>query len=89
MRQTALPATLALVVVAVILQTTLFGEGRLQPLGASPALVTLLVIATVRFLDPEPALRDLARVRIETWRRLYREVRDLFPHSADDRGDDR
>lgn len=56
MRSARLPLTLALVVAAVILQTTLFGEGRLQPLGASPALVTLLVIATVRYLEPEQAL---------------------------------
>lgn len=56
MRPGSLPLTLALVVVAVILQTTLFGDGRVQPFGASPALVTLIVIATVRFLEPEPAL---------------------------------
>lgn len=56
MRQGALPVTLALVVVAAILQTTLFGDGRVQPLGASPALVTLVVIATVRHLDAEPGL---------------------------------
>jgi rod shape-determining protein MreD len=55
-RSAKLPLTLALVVVAVILQTTLFGEGRLQPLGASPALVTLVVIATVRYLEPEQGL---------------------------------
>jgi rod shape-determining protein MreD len=45
-----------MVVVAVILQTTLFGEGRIQPFGASPNLVVVVVIATVRHLDTEPGL---------------------------------
>jgi rod shape-determining protein MreD len=48
--------TLTLVVVAVILQTTMFGEGRIQPFGAAPNIVTLVVIATVRYLDPEPGI---------------------------------
>jgi rod shape-determining protein MreD len=48
--------SLALVFVAVIIQTTLFGDGRIQPLGASPLLVLVVVIACVRYLDPEPAL---------------------------------
>jgi rod shape-determining protein MreD len=48
--------SLALVVVAVILQTTLFGDGRIQPLGASPLVVLVTVMACVRYLDPEPAL---------------------------------
>ena len=48
--------TLALVVAAVILQTTMFGEGRIQPFGAAPNIVTLVVISTVRYLDPEPGI---------------------------------
>jgi rod shape-determining protein MreD len=48
--------TLALVVSAVILQTTMFGDGRIQPFGAAPNIVTLAVIATVRYLDPEPGI---------------------------------
>jgi rod shape-determining protein MreD len=48
--------TLALVVAAVILQTTMFGDGRIQPFGAAPNIVTLVVIATVRYLDPEPGI---------------------------------
>ena len=56
MRPGGLSLTLAFVVVAAVLQTTLFGDGRLQPFGASPALVTLIVIATVRFLEPDQAL---------------------------------
>lgn len=47
---------LAAVVLGVVLQTTLFGEGRIQPLGASPLLVLAIVIAAVRYLEPEPAL---------------------------------
>jgi rod shape-determining protein MreD len=48
--------TLALVVVAVIMQTTVFGDGRIQPFGSAPNIVTLVVIATVRYLDPEPGI---------------------------------
>lgn len=56
MRPAGLPLTLGFVVVAAILQTTLFGDGRVQPLGASPALVSLVVIATLRYLEPEQGL---------------------------------
>lgn len=56
MRPGGLATTLGLVMLAVVLQTTLFGDGRLQPLGASPALVVLVVIATVRYLEPAPGL---------------------------------
>ncbi|MBT8213235.1 MAG: rod shape-determining protein MreD, partial [Acidimicrobiia bacterium] len=48
--------SLGLVVIAVILQANLFGPGRIQPFGASPALVMLTVIAVARYLDDEPAL---------------------------------
>ncbi len=48
--------SLALVVVAIIVQTTLFGDGRVQPFGASPLLVLAVVLACVRYLEPEPAL---------------------------------
>lgn len=47
---------LAVIVVAVVLQGALFGEGRIHPFGASPSLVAIAVIATVRHLDPEPAM---------------------------------
>lgn len=47
---------LAAVVIAVILQANLFGAARIQPFGASPALVMLTVIAVARYLDDEPAL---------------------------------
>jgi rod shape-determining protein MreD len=48
--------SLALVVVAVVIQTTLFGAGRLQPFGAAPMLVLVVVVACVRYLEPEPAV---------------------------------
>ncbi len=48
--------SLGLVVLAVVIQTTLFGDGRLQPLGSSPLLVVVVVLACVRYLEPEPAL---------------------------------
>ena len=47
---------LGLVVLAVVLQTTVFAPGRIQPFGAAPNLVLLVVIGCARFLDPEPAL---------------------------------
>jgi rod shape-determining protein MreD len=47
---------LAFVVAAVVLQGALFGEGRIHPFGASPSLVTLVVIGAVRHLEPEPAM---------------------------------
>ena len=48
--------SLGLVVVAVLIQTTLFGDGAIQPLGASPLLVLVTIMACVRYLEPEPAL---------------------------------
>lgn len=47
---------LALVVVATVLQSTLLADARLQPFGSSPALVVLVVMAVVRYLEPEPAI---------------------------------
>jgi rod shape-determining protein MreD len=45
---------LGIVVGAVLLETTLFEQVR--PFGYAPALGMLAVIATARYLDPEPAL---------------------------------
>jgi rod shape-determining protein MreD len=45
---------LALVLVALVLQTTLFAE--VVPFGIAPALVILTVIASARYLEPEAAL---------------------------------
>ena len=46
--------SLGIVVGAVLLETTLFEQ--VQPFGYAPALGMLAVIATSRYLDPEPAL---------------------------------
>jgi rod shape-determining protein MreD len=48
--------SILLVLVAVVVQTTLFGPGRIQPFGATPMLVLAVVIACARYLDSEPAL---------------------------------
>ncbi|MGI9584522.1 MAG: rod shape-determining protein MreD [Acidimicrobiia bacterium] len=44
---------LVAVVVAIIVQTTVFGAGRIQPLGVPPALVTLVVIAIAPYIEAE------------------------------------
>ena len=46
--------SLVLMVLAVILQTTVFHSVR--PFGVSPAMVLLAVIATARWLEPEPGV---------------------------------
>ena len=45
---------LGIVVVAVLIETTVFEQ--IQPFGYAPALGMLAVIAAARYLDPEPAL---------------------------------
>ncbi|MFQ5966903.1 MAG: rod shape-determining protein MreD [Acidimicrobiia bacterium] len=46
--------SLGAVLVAVLIQTTLFR--RVQPYGVAPDLVLLVVIGAARWLDPEPAV---------------------------------
>ena len=41
------------VVLALVIQTTVFGTGRIQPLGVAPALVTLVVIVVAPYLESE------------------------------------
>ena len=41
------------VVVMIVIQTTIFGAGRIQPLGAPPALVTLVVILVAPYIETE------------------------------------
>lgn len=41
------------VLVAIVLQTTLFAAGRIQPLGVAPALVTLVVIGVAQEVESE------------------------------------
>lgn len=47
---------LALSLGSLIVQTTLFGESRIDPFGAAPNIVLLLVIICAAYLEPEPAL---------------------------------
>ena len=39
-----------------VVQTTLFGESRIDPFGAAPNIVLLLVMISAAYLEPEPAL---------------------------------
>ena len=45
--------SLLAVLVAIVIQTTVFAPGRIQPLGVAPALVTLVVIAVSRDVETE------------------------------------
>lgn len=56
MTSRALLLSLASVVTAVVLQTTLFVNESLRPFGASPNLVLVTVVAAALILDPEPAI---------------------------------
>jgi rod shape-determining protein MreD len=48
--------SLLLLVLAVVAQTAVFGDGRINPFGAAPAVVLVVVLACGRYVDPEPAL---------------------------------
>jgi rod shape-determining protein MreD len=48
--------SLVLVVIAVVAQTAVFGDGRINPFGVSPAVVVVVVLACARYLDPEPSI---------------------------------
>jgi rod shape-determining protein MreD len=52
----ALFVSLASVVTAVVLQTTLFVNESLRPFGATPNLVLVTVVAAAIVIDPEPAI---------------------------------
>ena len=41
------------VAIAIVLQTTVFGSGRIEPFGVAPALVTLVIIAIAPYAEPE------------------------------------
>ena len=47
---------IALVVLAVVAQTAMFGDGRIHPFGVSPAVVIVVVLACARYLESEPAI---------------------------------
>jgi len=48
--------SIALVVLGVVMQTAMFGDGRINPFGVAPAVVIVFVLACARYLDAEPAL---------------------------------
>lgn len=56
MRGRSVAVSLFLVVLAVVAQTAMFGDGRINPFGFSPAVVIVVVLACSRFLDPEPSI---------------------------------
>ena len=53
MRRSRIVIALIVVVIAIVLQTTVFGSGRIQPLGVAPALVVLVLIGLAPYVEPE------------------------------------
>ena len=56
MRSRAVGISLLLVFVAVVVQTAVFGDGRINPFGVSPSVVLVVVLACARYVDSEPAI---------------------------------
>jgi len=56
MRGREVGIALLLAVAAVVAQTAVFGDGRINPFGASPAVVLVVVLACARYLEAEPSL---------------------------------
>ena len=53
MTRSRVVTSLVAVVILIVIQTTVFGAGRVQPLGVAPALVTLIVILVAPFIETE------------------------------------
>ncbi|MGI9666456.1 MAG: rod shape-determining protein MreD [Acidimicrobiia bacterium] len=53
MLRSRIVVALIAVVIALVLQTTVFGAGRIEPLGVAPALVTLVIIAIAPYVEAE------------------------------------
>lgn len=53
MNRARVAISLLAVVIALVIQTTVFGAGGIEPLGVAPALVTLVVIAIGPYVEPE------------------------------------
>lgn len=53
MNRSRVAVSLLAIVVALVLQTTLFGNSGIRPLGVPPALVTLVVIAIGPYVEDE------------------------------------
>ena len=53
MSRSRVVTSLLAVVVMIVIQTTVFGAGGIQPLGVAPALITLVVILLAPFIETE------------------------------------
>lgn len=53
MRRSRIVVALIAVVVALVIQTTVFGAGKIEPLGVAPALVTLVIIGIAPYVESE------------------------------------
>jgi rod shape-determining protein MreD len=53
MSRSRVVTSLLAVVVMIVIQTTVFGAGGIQPLGVAPALITLVVILVAPFIETE------------------------------------
>ena len=53
MRRSRIVIALLAVVIAIVLQTTVFGSSGIQPLGVAPALVTLVIIGIAPYIEAE------------------------------------
>jgi len=53
MRRSRIVIAFAAVVIAIVLQTTVFGAGGIQPFGVAPALVTLVIIGVAPYIEAE------------------------------------
>lgn len=53
MRRSRIVVAIIAVAIAIVLQTTVFGAGRIEPFGVAPALVTLVIIAVAPYVEPE------------------------------------
>ena len=53
MNRSRVAISLLAIVLALVIQTTVFGANGIQPLGVAPAFVTLVVIAIGPYVEPE------------------------------------
>ncbi len=53
MRRSRVAVALASVIVAIVLQTTVFGAGRIRPFGVAPALVILVIVLLAPYIEAE------------------------------------
>lgn len=53
MRRSRIVISLVAVIIAIVLQTTIFGAGNIEPLGVAPALVPLVIIAVAPWVESE------------------------------------